>query len=176
MPFTIRKLEKEDAAAFKAVRLEGLINHPEAFRQSAREFELSSVEDIARLIPQPDDSRAGFILGGFLGIDDLVGVVALQASAQDKRTHIGVLWGMYVRPEARRQGLGARLVRALLELALNETDLQVIQLTAATANLPAIRLYESLGFRSYGREPRALKVGDIYYDQEHMILELRPSH
>lgn len=174
MAITIRRLEPGDAASFKALRLEGLRNHPEAFRQSAREFDAMTTGEIARMIPESADSASGFILGAHEYIETLIGAVALQPSSGDKRRHVGVLWGMYVRTESRRQGVGSRLVRALLELAVNETPLEIIQLTAATANLPAIRLYESLGFRSFGREPNALKIGDIYYDQEHMFLNLRP--
>jgi hypothetical protein len=37
----------------------------------------------------------------------------------------------------------------------------------------ARQLYETVGFVVYGREPRALKVGDQYYDEDFMVLDLR---
>ena len=37
----------------------------------------------------------------------------------------------------------------------------------------ARHLYESLGFVAFGREVRAVKVGDTYYDEEFMVLDLR---
>jgi hypothetical protein len=33
-------------------------------------------------------------------------------------------------------------------------------------------LYRSLGFESFGVEPRAMRVGDRFYDEEHMVLRL----
>jgi RimJ/RimL family protein N-acetyltransferase len=43
----------------------------------------------------------------------------------------------------------------------------------ASANLPAQRLYESLGFQSYGVEPHSLRIGDQYIDDVLMVLFLR---
>jgi hypothetical protein len=31
-------------------------------------------------------------------------------------------------------------------------------------------LYRSLGFKTYGVEPRGLRIGDRYFDVEHMVL------
>ena len=36
----------------------------------------------------------------------------------------------------------------------------------------AKRLYESLGFTVYGREPHAVKIGDEYFDEESTMLKL----
>jgi hypothetical protein len=38
--------------------------------------------------------------------------------------------------------------------------------------IAAKTLYRSLGFETYGVEPRGLKVGDDYLDVEHMVLLL----
>ncbi len=37
------------------------------------------------------------------------------------------------------------------------------------------QLYERCGFRSFGVEPRAIKVDGRYYAKNHMYLELSPS-
>ena len=42
-------------------------------------------------------------------------------------------------------------------------------LTVTHSNEPARLLYESEGFRSFGIEPRAIRVGDRYYDKDHMV-------
>jgi RimJ/RimL family protein N-acetyltransferase len=39
-------------------------------------------------------------------------------------------------------------------------------------NAAAQALYRSLGFKSFGIEPRAMRVGDKFYDEEHMVLQL----
>jgi hypothetical protein len=34
-------------------------------------------------------------------------------------------------------------------------------------------LYAALGFRSFGCERRALKIGERYVDEEHMVMDLK---
>lgn len=165
----IRKLTPGDAAIYRAMRLEGLQNHPEAFGESDHEFDAHSVADIAAMIPDDPDSHDGFILGAF-DDDTLAGVVSLSRESFAKRAHKAILWGMYVRPAYRRQKVGTQLVNELIAIARAWGDLEQVVLTAATRNERAVRLYESLGFESYGRESRALQIGGDYYDQEHMYL------
>jgi ribosomal protein S18 acetylase RimI-like enzyme len=52
-------------------------------------------------------------------------------------------------------------------------DIEELQLTVVTINLGAIGLYESLGFKTYGVEPKALKVDNDYYEEALMHLSLK---
>jgi RimJ/RimL family protein N-acetyltransferase len=47
-----------------------------------------------------------------------------------------------------------------------------LQATVASINTAARALYLEFGFRPYGFEPRALRVGARYYDQELLLLPL----
>ena len=47
-----------------------------------------------------------------------------------------------------------------------------LMLCVNAENLPAKRLYASHGFQTFGLEPRAMKVGDCFYDEEHMCKQL----
>ena len=62
---------------------------------------------------------------------------------------------MYVRPNARKAGVGRRLVETIIEFARERVEL--IQLAVVSENEPARRLYERLGFVEYGLEKKALK-------------------
>lgn len=53
------------------------------------------------------------------------------------------------------------------------TDVESLLLAVGVHNEPAQRLYRRHGFVEYGREQRALKVGDVYYDEILMRLELQ---
>ena len=57
-----------------------------------------------------------------------------------------------VDPDYRRQGLGEKLVLALVE-ALRERDSHCLTLEVRASNAPAIALYEKLGFAQVGRRP-----------------------
>lgn len=172
MTMHIRKLTRDDAPAFRELRLTGLRASPEAFSESYEEFAANSVEEIAARIPDDARSPYGFILGGFTDEGELAGCVALMRERFRKRSHKAILWGMYVRPAARRRGLARRLVTELITQARTLPNIDQIILNVATENTAACRLYESCGFRSFGTEPRALRVDGRFYDQEHMILDL----
>jgi RimJ/RimL family protein N-acetyltransferase len=77
---------------------------------------------------------------------------------------------MYVRPAARGTGLARQLVEAVLEYAQDRVEL--VQLSVIVGNVPAHRLYVSLGFAPYGLEERALKLDGRYYDEVHMVNRL----
>src|ERR1700754_4654917 len=69
--FHIRRLQPEDHAAFRDIRLEGLRLHPEAFGASLEEEERLSPEEIAGRIGR------SVIFGGFDADERLAGVIGL---------------------------------------------------------------------------------------------------
>jgi len=80
---------------------------------------------------------------------------------------------MYVTEAARGRGIGRTLLQRLIDQAAAITGLEQIWLTVSAEQQAARRLYESLGFRRFGREPRALRVGGRYLDEEYFVLMLR---
>jgi len=71
----------------------------------------------------------------------------------------------------RRTGLADRLVQSVIDAA-REAGALVLQLTVTAGNAPAQRLYARMGFRVFGVERRAIQVGDRFYDEELMALNL----
>jgi ribosomal protein S18 acetylase RimI-like enzyme len=62
-------------------------------------------------------------------------------------------------------------LRALIDDA-RDGGLELLVLTVTQAEGSALRLYERSGFRSFGIEPRAIKVDGRAYAKNHMYLEL----
>ncbi len=62
----------------------------------------------------------------------------------------------------------------MIEVARSQSGLEQLVLTVTETNVGARTLYEKLGFRSFGIEPRAIRVGDTYFDKNHMIFFLAP--
>jgi hypothetical protein len=64
----------------------------------------------------------------------------------------------------------------LLGAAVNEArgmaGVRSVLLSVTTGQQRARRLYLSVGFRPYGVEPRAMRQGESFVDEEHMVLEL----
>ena len=63
------------------------------------------------------------------------------------------MMNLAVAPEARRQGTGRALVLALVE-ALKEKESHSLMLEVRVSNIPAQKLYASLGFSQVGRRPK----------------------
>lgn len=77
---------------------------------------------------------------------------------------------MYVSPMARGKGLARQLLVAIL--ADVEPSVRSVRLGVEAGNEPAIRLYESVGFRQWALETEALRIGDAFHDEILMRLDL----
>ena len=162
---TIRRLGPDDANSFRAIRLEALRANPEAFGST---FELEDEQNLEWFAGRLENSH---VLGAFRD-GELVGTVGFAIQQGPKNAHKGRLWGMYVRSSSRGLGVGRLLMNAVLDVARDSVEL--VQLTVVRENRPARRLYESAGFLDFGMEPKASKLGDVYYDEAHMALDFGP--
>lgn len=162
----LRLLVPADAPAFRALRLRGLREHPEAFTSSFEEDERQPLEATVRRL---DSGRESF--WGAFEQGELCGIAGLQRQPRAKSRHKATIVGMYVAPEQAGKGLGQALLAAALDAARAE-GLGLLVLTVTEGNAAAQRLYERTGFRSFGVEPGAIRVGPRRYAKNHMYLEL----
>ena len=165
----IRVLGPDDAAAFRDIRLRAVREHPEAFGRTPEEVD--SVEVWAKRMRADATSNLDVLFGAFVG-GVLVGVAGCHRDPGAKQRHIGYIWGMYVTPDHRRTGLGRALFIETVEHAKAWPGVDRLWLDVVTTNHGARALYLSCGFRSVAVKPCALKVGDDYYDEELMVLDV----
>jgi ribosomal protein S18 acetylase RimI-like enzyme len=158
-----RRLGSADAAAYRELRLAALRNNPEAFGST---FERESTEPLAWFGGRLDK---GPVFGAFRS-SELVGTAGFMLREGEKEKHKGLLWGMYVRPDARNAGIGRQLIEAVIDYARHHAEL--IQLSVVSDNVRARGLYASLGFIEYGVEKNSLKQRGHYYDEILMALDL----
>jgi RimJ/RimL family protein N-acetyltransferase len=64
------------------------------------------------------------------------------------------------------------LIRAAIEESRSWDGVSQVHLSVTEAADDARRLYERIGFREWGREPRALFWQGVYVDEAHMVLRL----
>ncbi|HWB49618.1 MAG TPA: GNAT family N-acetyltransferase [Stellaceae bacterium] len=162
-PVELRRLGPGDALLYRDIRLEGLADTPHAFAGTLEDERSQPVERFAARLA--DD-----VVFGAFGDGELLGVAGFYIQPKAKHRHKGVLWGMYVRRQARGRGIGQSLVEAIIGHARQQVE--ILQLSVVSDNAPARRLYARLGFVAYGVERHATKYHGQYHDDILMALPL----
>jgi ribosomal protein S18 acetylase RimI-like enzyme len=166
----IRPLTADDADEWWRLRLEALEREPEAFSSSPEEHRALSNSEVARRLGSADGHS--FVMGAFDG-GSLIGLAGFHREAGPKLRHKGRIWGVYVTAEHRGHGVGRRLLEAILERTARTEGVEQILISVASTQTAAAALYSSLGFRSFGCEPRALRIGSRWIDEEYMLLAMK---
>lgn len=172
MTIAIRPLTPADAAAYRALRLDMLALHPDAFTSDADEEARRPLAWTAQRLTCAPDLPHDLWLGAWEG-DALVGCVGLAGRYRAKERHNATVVGMMVHPRCRGQGLGQQLLAALLERARDIPTLAQLDLSVTQGNDSAQHLYEAAGFAVFGVHPDAIQVGGRYYAKVFMALSLR---
>jgi RimJ/RimL family protein N-acetyltransferase len=166
----IRVLGEHDAKMLWDLRLQALEQDPRAFAESAAEHRAGGVESFgARLLS--GQGSGSFVLGAIEN-GRLIGMTGFRRYEPAKIRHKGMIWGVYVTPDSRGKGIGRALLMEAIRLAGAEDGLEQLGLSVGTEESAAKHLYKSLGFEHLHLERQALKIGQSYVDQDHMVLHL----
>jgi ribosomal protein S18 acetylase RimI-like enzyme len=166
----IRIITEHDVEEFIRLRIEALTREPYAFARALEDEPARSPESVApRLRPVPEGN---FVMGAFEG-GRMVGQAGFVRYEGRKERHKGTIWGVYVTAAARGQGLAQAMMTRILDLVRGYSGLEQVSLGVSVTQEAARRLYSALGFEVYGYEKHALKIGEVYVDEEHRVLWLQ---
>lgn len=156
----IYKLTPADWQIYKELRLEALKNDSEAFGSSYEESVSKTDEEWRKKLENPKDhifvARDG---------ENYVGMAAAYKEQGKKMSHIAYVWGVYVRDAYRGQKIGKQLMRAVLAELRANSEIKKINLNVNTKQLPAVKMYESLGFQIAGTLHKEMKINDEFFDE-----------
>jgi len=138
----LRALSPADAPAYRALRLAGISELPHAFCTT---HALESSLPLGQISQRLQHTPLQRIFGVF-NDTQLIAMAALRrepiALVHDKAT----IWGVYVAPQARGQGLARQLMQAIIAHACAIPELARLRLAVAHDNHAALALYLGCGF------------------------------
>ncbi|MGV0959903.1 MAG: GNAT family N-acetyltransferase [Limnohabitans sp.] len=161
----IARLTPADAMAYK-----GLMLH--AYEHAADSFTSTPQERDSWWVNRIHDPAGLSVVWGAFTEAGLVGTVSVEFSARAKTRHKALIVAMFVREECRGEGVARELMCAAIQHGLHREGLRLLQLEVTQGNVPAERLYQSLGFQSFGIEPMAVLTPSGYRSKVHMWLDL----
>lgn len=144
----VRAATPDDVHVWRALRLDGIERHPQAFILTA---------DEAKSVPIERDAQS--LEGGhrFLAfLDDTpVGLAGLNRLGISRARHRAEIGPLYVIPGARGKGVADGLISAI-KGAAHAAGIWQLELSVFRENQPAIALYERHGFAVMGKIPNAI--------------------
>jgi len=166
MNIVIRQLDVSDLNEYRNIRLELLKKEPKSFG--------SSFDEESRF---PDDmwisrlSKEHINIFGSFHNDKMIGIAVVAMNPRKKIKHVATLNSMYIKEEYRSNGIGRAIIEEALDF-LRKKDVEIVNLSVVSTNLPAINLYHNLGFKLYGEEKKGIKLDNKYIDMFLMSKEL----
>ncbi len=129
-------------------KVDKLFPIPLSEKQNLNDFALKLAEKATLFVEYEDDRIIAAVAGYTENVIDNLGYISIVATL----------------PEAQGKGLASKLVNQFLKNA-EQKQLNAVHLYAVTTNVPAIRMYQKLGFVEYviHDEPRPYDTHLIYY-------------
>jgi len=167
MSLEIRKAQTSDAALILDY-LNRVGGESDNLLFGAGEFTLT-VEQEEKMIEQLNGSKASVMLLGLMD-GDIVSIGSVQGSERPRIAHHGEI-ALSVSKSYWGQGVGTQMMEALIQFG-KTAGLELLHLGVRADNLGGVRLYEKVGFRTFGTFPKFFKINGEFFDKMLMALEL----
>lgn len=170
MDTTIKLLRASDVQSYKSLRLKSYKEAPLAFSESYEDESKKPLRNFEEELIIEGNPPEQFILGAFIGSNQLIGFVKFRRDKRSKARHKSMIHAMYVDQQYRRQGIGKLLIDQLLDHTKVIENLEQIHLWVLHSHTSASDFYKKCGFESQGTlVKKDLKINAIYVDAEYMV-------
>ena len=154
--------EAHEIKAYYELLVKAIMDEPQFFRVSPIDIEGESFPT--------KETFENFTLGAFSDEGELLGTIGFKRDLFVKLKHKGLIFRMYVSEKAKGQGLGRKLLQALIERASQDKTLKQIYLTVVATNHRAKSLYLSEGFEIFSTERNSIQMTENeFVDEDSMI-------
>jgi ribosomal protein S18 acetylase RimI-like enzyme len=165
----VRPLSEADLDPFIELRLYGLKESPDSFLISYEQEAETGPAYFKELLGEENPNNLIF---GFYMDDKLLGILGMYREHLPKLNHRMNIWGLYVHPDVRRNGVGKAMMKKAIDHAKKQESVLNIRLSVDSKNKKAIELYQKFGFIEWGVEPKATQGITDLLDDVHMSLQL----
>ncbi|MBX3364646.1 MAG: GNAT family N-acetyltransferase [Phycisphaeraceae bacterium] len=170
MACEIRPLVADEVDQYILLRREALSDSPWAFGSSPGHDRGSDATALRESIARP-----GYVIFAAWEGPNLVGCSGIIRPTEPKRRHVVEVWGVYVTPQARGQGVAQQLMQAVIACARSWPGVVSVRLSVSDRSTAARALYERIGFTVWGIEPDCIRFeegGQPGPSEWHMLLTL----
>jgi len=150
----IRRLAFGDVEAYVEVRQRMLREEPWSFGSSPADDLDRARQQTLKFLADGDWAYIGAISG-----DAIVSTARLFRVRRPKQAHAASIVSVWTDPVYRGRGLGKRVLLAAIDVARGWPGVELVELSVSERSDPARKLYESLGFKTWGVQPDAMRLG-----------------
>ncbi len=167
MDIQIRKLQPDESNSYREIRLQCLKNYPMHFTSNYHDEKAKAKLFFQTYIEESDKNN--FVIGAFLNTN-LIAISGFNRYERKKIEHKGRIIQVYVNPNYQRQQVGLNLIKSTIDEAFKISNIEQIEIDVIATNTHAEKLYQKMGFSTYGTQTNFMKVEDVYYDHRMMML------
>ncbi|WP_210366961.1 GNAT family protein [Bacillus sp. REN3] len=164
----IREAKLEDAARALEIQKE-VIAEEDYFIFVSEEFD-KTVDDMKQWICNILKNERDTMLVAELD-SMVVGWIVFSSQRRMRVRHTGN-FGIMIQKDYRNQGIGKKLIQALLDWAKRNPLIEKVGLGVFSTNNRAIAVYSSLGFKEEGRKVKEFKFKDGTYSDDILMYKL----
>lgn len=157
----LRRLAAEDLQLYRNLRMEAVTQDARTLITTPEEEGRKTDEELLKTLAEQ------YVLAAFK-TDKAVGMATLMRHEGERRCHVAEVQWVYVSPHNRRQGI-AKILMDAIEAHAKSVGIEYVELHVVSDNNPAIGMYRLLGYEEYGKLPKAVKIGQSYWDGLYMV-------